>query len=64
MAERNLHIWPVLGDAAHLPFRKNSLDGIIIFYFLMRGYYERMKALLKKDGIFMYETFLKRQNEY
>lgn len=62
MAERNLHIWPLLGDAAHLPFRKNSLDGIIIFYFLMRGIMKEVKALLKKDGILMYETFLKRQN--
>jgi tellurite methyltransferase len=62
MAERNLLIWPILGDAAHLPFRKNSLDGTIIFYFLMRGIMKEVKDLLKKDGILIYETFLRRQN--
>jgi tellurite methyltransferase len=62
MAERNLLMWPVLGDAAQLPFRNNSLDGVIIFYFLMRGIIKEVKDLLKKDGILIYETFLKRQN--
>lgn len=62
MKERSLLMWPVLGDAAYLPFRKNSLDGAIIFYFLMRGIMKEVKALLKKDGILIYETFLKRQN--
>lgn len=62
MAERSLLIWPVLGDAARLPFRKNSFDGVIIFYFLMRSIMKEVKGLLKKDGILIYETFLKRQN--
>jgi ubiquinone/menaquinone biosynthesis C-methylase UbiE len=56
-------VWPVLGDAKHLPFRKNSLDGVVVFYFLIRDIMGELSALLKKDGILIYETFLKRQND-
>ncbi|MBA4390211.1 MAG: hypothetical protein C0399_04660 [Syntrophus sp. (in: bacteria)] len=56
IAERNPLIWPVLGDAARLSYRKNSLDGAIIFYFSAREIIKEVKALLKKDGILIYET--------
>ena len=62
MALKNLFVWPVLGDAKALPYRKNSFDCIIIFYFLQREAIDETKALLKKGGIFIYETYLKRQD--
>ena len=63
MAQKNLFIWPVLGDAGALPYRKNSFDCVIVFYFLQREAVDEIKALLKKGGILIYETFLKRQND-
>ncbi len=63
MALKNLFMWPVLGDAKALPYRKNSFDCVIIFYFLQREAIDETKALLKKGGIFIYETYLKRQND-
>jgi tellurite methyltransferase len=62
MAQRNLVIYPVLGDARRPPYRKSAFDCILIFYFLERKIVDEIRALLKKGGIFMYETFLKRQN--
>jgi ubiquinone/menaquinone biosynthesis C-methylase UbiE len=62
METKGVCVWPVLGDAKHLPFRKNSLDGIVVFYFLIREIMEELNAPLKKGGILIYETFLKRQN--
>ena len=46
-----------------LPYRKNSFDCILVFYFLQREIVDEIRALLKKGGIFIYETFLKRQND-
>jgi tellurite methyltransferase len=63
MALKNLFVWPVLGDAKALPYRKNSFDSIIVFYFLQREAVNETRALLKKGGIFIYETYLKRQND-
>jgi tellurite methyltransferase len=52
----------VQGDAERLPFRKNSVEGIMAFYFLARETIPVMQSLLKKGGLIIYETFLKRQN--
>jgi tellurite methyltransferase len=63
MLQKNLFMWPVLGDARTLPYRENSLDCVIVFYFLQREAVDEIRALLKKGGIFIYETYLKRQND-
>jgi SAM-dependent methyltransferase len=55
-------IFMVRGDAHDLPFKKNSADGIIVFYFLLRNIMGEIVNLLRKDGILIYETFLNRQN--
>lgn len=52
----------VNGDARTLPIKDASLQGVIVFYFLLREITETLKNILKKDGILIYETFLKRQN--
>jgi tellurite methyltransferase len=62
MAQKSLLMWPVLGKAEELPYAKNSFDCILVFYFLQREIMDEIRALLKKGGIFIYETFLKRQN--
>ena len=53
----------VAGDALSLPFRRNSASGVTVFYFLERGIMGEITGLLRKGGILIYETFLKRQNE-
>jgi tellurite methyltransferase len=63
MARKGLSLWPVIGDARDLPYKKNSFDCILIFYFLQRDLMDEIRALLKKGGILIYETFLKRQND-
>jgi SAM-dependent methyltransferase len=63
MAQKGLVVYPVLGDAGRLPYRKSVFDCILVFYFLKREIINEIGALLKKGGIFMYETFLKRQND-
>jgi tellurite methyltransferase len=62
MTQKGFLISPVLGDARSLPYRKNSFDSILVFYFLQREIMDEIRTLLKKGGIFIYETFLKRQN--
>ena len=62
-AQKGLAVYPILGDARRLPYRKSAFDCILVFYFLKREIMDEIKALLKKGGIFMYETFLKRQND-
>lgn len=62
MAKKDLLMWPVLGNAKGLPYKENSFDCILIFYFLQREIVDEVKTLLKKGGILIYETFLKRQN--
>jgi len=62
LSEKNFSLAPVLGDASHIPYRGNSLDCILVFYFLQREIIKEMGMLLKKGGILIYETFLKRQN--
>jgi len=52
----------IIGDADFLPFRDNIAQGVVVFYFLIRGIMGDIKAMLKKGGILIYETFLKRQN--
>jgi tellurite methyltransferase len=52
----------ILGDANNLPFRKESMTGVIIFYFLLRNIMAELVGLLRTGGVLMYETFLKRQN--
>lgn len=61
-AQKSVIIHTILGDARTLPYRRNVFDAVIVFYFLKREIIEELKTLLKKDGIFIYETFLKRQN--
>jgi tellurite methyltransferase len=63
MAQKDLFMWSVLGDARALPYKKNSFDCVIIFYFLQRETVDEIRALLKKGGIFIFETYLKRQND-
>jgi len=53
----------VLGDANYLPFKVNSVEAIIVFYFLLRNIIGQLKDILKKGGIIMYETYLRRQNK-
>jgi len=60
--EQGCNITAILGNASALPFKKGSADGLVIFYFLMRDIVGSTIELLKKDGILIYETFLKRQN--
>lgn len=52
----------IKADAIALPFKKNIASGILVFYFLMRSIMKELIATLRKDGIIIYETFLKRQN--
>ncbi len=52
----------IIGDANHLPFKKNIAEGVIVFYFLIREIMDEIKAILKNGGVIIYETFLKRQN--
>jgi tellurite methyltransferase len=53
----------VCGDARLLPFKRDSADGILVFYFLIRDILGDIPGILKKGGVVIYETFLKRQNE-
>lgn len=53
----------IKGDAETLPFKKHSADGVIVFYFLERCIMRDISYILKKGGILIYETFLKRQND-
>ena len=62
MAERVTNIFAVYGDANNLPFRSGSADMVVVFYFLLRNIMEEIARLLRKGGILIYETFLKRQN--
>ncbi len=55
-------ILTVRGDASALPFKGGSADCVIVFYFLMRDIMRDIVNLLRKNGILIYETFLKRQN--
>jgi len=59
----NDNITCILGDANYLPFKNESVGGIIVFYFLLRNIMGQLKDILKKGGIIIYETYLKRQNE-
>ena len=52
----------VAGDALSLPFKRNSAAAVIVFHFLERSIMAEIMDLLKKGGILIYETFLKRQN--
>lgn len=64
LTEKNHLLLPVLGDARYLPYRRNSLDGVIVFYFLQREIIKEIVMLLKKGGILIYETYLERQNAF
>ncbi len=63
-AERGVDIAPVFGDAYHLPFKKRSVGGLLVFYFLVREFMADLVSLLRPNGILMYETFLKTQNTF
>lgn len=52
----------VQGDVLTLPFRRGLAQGVTVFYFLNRSIMRDLADLLKKGGIMIYETFLKRQN--
>ncbi len=52
----------VQADAHLLPFKRHSASGVMVFYFLLRDIMGEIVDLLAKDGILIYETFLKRQN--
>jgi SAM-dependent methyltransferase len=58
-ATGGLSLGMVQGDAARLPFRKGSFQGVIVFYFLLREIAPDIAAVLDRGGILMYETFLK-----
>jgi tellurite methyltransferase len=53
----------IRGDAEYLPFRRESAEGVLVFYFLLRSVMGDIITILKKGGVVIYETFLKRQNE-
>jgi SAM-dependent methyltransferase len=63
MSARGLSIEMVQGDAARLPFRRGSFQGVIVFYFLLREIARDIAAILEGGGILMYETFLKSDHE-
>lgn len=52
----------IIGDAGLLPLKDHVAEGITVFYFLIREIMVEIKAILKRGGILIYETFLKRQN--
>lgn len=52
----------IKADALRLPFKDESFGCVVIFYFLLREAIEEIKMMLKKGGLVIYETFLKRQN--
>lgn len=62
MSEKGANILAVYGDANNLPLKGESADMVIVFYFLIRDIMEEITRLLRKGGILIYETFLKRQN--
>ncbi len=62
MYEKGTNIHAVHGDANNLPLRGGSADLVIVFYFLVRNIMGEIAGLLRKGGILIYETFLKRQN--
>jgi tellurite methyltransferase len=53
----------IRGDAEQLPFRHESANGVLVFYFLLRNIMGDIAGILKEGGVVVYETFLKRQNE-
>lgn len=53
----------ICGDAGFLPFKNNSAEGVLVFYFLLRSMMNEITNILKQGGILIYETFLKRQND-
>ena len=53
----------IRGDAEHLPFKRESVEGVLVFHFLLRSIMGDIVAVLKKGGAVIYETFLKRQDE-
>lgn len=52
----------VLADAEHLPFREGMADCVMVFYFLSRKILGELPKLLRRGGLLIYETYLKRQN--
>jgi SAM-dependent methyltransferase len=63
-SERGLQLFPVFGDAYHLPFKKGSAGAVLVFYFLVREIMGDLVSLLRPGGILMYETFLQTQNSF
>jgi SAM-dependent methyltransferase len=57
-----VEIHAVLGDALVLPFRAGTAGAVLVFYFLERRILAELVRLLAPGGIFLYETFLRRQN--
>ncbi|MCX5812113.1 MAG: methyltransferase domain-containing protein [Proteobacteria bacterium] len=53
----------IYGDAGLLPFKNNSAEGVLVFYFLLRSIMGDIINILKKGGVLVYETFLGRQND-
>jgi len=62
MVESDQNAFFIRGDANSLPFKARSMSGVIVFYFLLRNIMEVIAGLLQKNGVLIYETFLKRQN--
>lgn len=60
--ERNVNPLLVLADAEYLPFKEESADCLIVFYFLSKKRIKEFPKLLRKGGLLIYETYLKRQN--
>jgi tellurite methyltransferase len=59
--KRNVSI--ICGDANSLPFKNDAAEGVIVFYFLLRNIMGDIISILKKGGILIYETYLRRQND-
>jgi SAM-dependent methyltransferase len=64
ITEKERGISLIIGDANNLPLKPGSMTGVIVFYFLLRNIMKEIVDLLQKGGVLIYETFLKRQNEF
>jgi len=63
LQSKHRHLNIIMADAKALPIKTSSMDGVVVFYFLLRQTSQEIVSLLRRGGIVIYETFLKRQNE-
>ena len=55
-------IYYVQGEVRELPFKKDFAAAVLVFYFLLRPSIRDLIAMIRKKGLFIYETYLLRQN--